>query len=405
MRSDNKTLFGVPFDVRQSSITGKPEQFYQALHEVSLSDAHAEGKILKRVATHAIDYKVQFENTLTNERLELSLSELADIGQQKNDIDAFIHRKKLRFHPVYLERLLSPAFREFFKKRERLSGKIRNNELKTGRTHQMLVIAMSNAHAAAMLEFIRERFPQFRSARIGQDIPKQERDTLLQDYRNGNIDVMVQVDMIGEGTDIKPISVIVKADLVRAFSKTLQQIFRGMRYFHDFDEEENLCDIYASNDSGIIKILEWLMSEEKIGVAVKVQREEEEQQEKRERKVTPKQESLWQVAEVEEQVTHTHMLELFPGMTRPTLQKKRSKKNSKSTSLEASKNGTQDSMSSVVDVSVKERELRQECSNLAARLTHIFRSSGQHSEIKRIHGESKRRFIKPQEEMSLPELE
>jgi hypothetical protein len=36
--------------------------------------------------------------------------------------------------------------------------------------------------------------------------------------------------MIGEGTDIKPISVIVKADLVRALSKTMQQVFRGMRY-------------------------------------------------------------------------------------------------------------------------------------------------------------------------------
>ena len=37
--------------------------------------------------------------------------------------------------------------------------------------------------------------------------------TLLADYREGRLDVMVQVDMIGEGTDIKPISVIVKRDV------------------------------------------------------------------------------------------------------------------------------------------------------------------------------------------------
>ncbi len=116
----------------------------------------------------------------------------------------------------------------------------------------MLIIAMSNMHAQAILEFVLERFPDWKTARIGQDIPEKIRLKTLDEYRKGEIDVMVQVDMIGEGTDIKPISVIVKADLVRAFSKTMQQIFRGMRYFDGFTHEQNICDLFASNDSDSI---------------------------------------------------------------------------------------------------------------------------------------------------------
>jgi superfamily II DNA or RNA helicase len=150
----------------------------------------------------------------------------------------------------------------------------------------MLVIAMSNQHSAAMLRYIQERFPEFRSGRIGQDVPEEERSRLLADYREGRLDVMTQVDMIGEGTDIKTISVIVKADLTRAQSKTMRQIFRGMRYFSGFSEEANVCDIYASNDAELAQILEWIPSEERQGVALRRKRADDEERQTRTRATT-----------------------------------------------------------------------------------------------------------------------
>ena len=72
--------------------------------------------------------------------------------------------------------------------------------------------------------------------------------------------------MIGEGTDIKPISVIVKADFVRALSKTIQQVFRGMRYVPSWPEESNRCDLYAADDSDVVETLRWLAAEEKVGI-------------------------------------------------------------------------------------------------------------------------------------------
>ncbi len=377
MRADNKTLFGVPFDFRRNG--EKIEQYYVALHEVSLRDAHTEGKILKRVQAHVIDYSIRLKNKETGETVVFSLEQMASLGDG-NDIDVFLARKKLRFHEVYLESLLAPAFRRFDEIYARRKLQISTVESSGIRNHQLLVIAMSNKHAAAMLEFIRLYYPQFRSERIGQDVPEQERNMFLDDYRNGKIDVMVQVDMIGEGTDIKPISIIVKADLVRAHSKTLQQLFRGMRYYAPFGEKNNICDIFVAKDSGIVEILDWIASEEQQGIAIKQKRMLDEP---RQAMTLTKPETKWELTEVEQHNMFTHNLQLF-GEPQDT--------------------AIQGSAPSIINVAEREQQLRQECSQLASRLTTILRNSGKSLQISHIHAESKKRFGKPQELMSIPEL-
>lgn len=387
MRSDNKTLFGVPFETREDG-----DQYYVSLHEVTMRDAHAEGRILKRVQAHVVDYRLKMVNAETNEMVEMSLSKLAEIAKKKNDVDAFLARKKLRFHEIYLDSLLRPAFETFAAKRNDLLREASQAGVKVGRTfrnHQMLVIAMSNRHAESILNFIQRKWPEFSSARIGQDVAQYEREHLLEQYRAGRIDVMVQVDMIGEGTDIKPISVIIKADLVRAFSKTLQQIFRGMRYFDTFSEKANLCDIYAANDSEVVGTLEWITSEEQIGVKMKQEREREEAMIRN----APEQ-SGWELREVEHRDTLTHSLELFPEFARPLPPQKHAVPAVSATTT----------TDYIVDVSRREHELRQECAVLASKLSYILRSQGRPVEVAAIHAEAKRRFSKAQDELSINEL-
>ncbi len=404
MRSDNKTLFGVPTETRQGA-DGKLTQFYTPLHEVALRDAHAEGSILKRVAVHVIDYNVKLKNTDTGEIVDISLSKMADENRNGNEVDAFLARKKLRFHEVYLDALLRPAFERFGEKRRAQHQiSLSNPATHEKRQHQMLVIAMSNAHAAATLEFVQKQFPQYVSARIGQDVPDAERQKALQAYRNGAVDVMVQVDMIGEGTDIKPISIIVKADLVRALSKTLQQIFRGMRYYAGFSDEANVCDIYASNDSDVVQILEWIASEEEIGVTLKTKRLQEE---RKSREMNGTQQA-WELLSVEHNETATHGLELFDGYMRPmpVVTNKSRKKMEPFFSVD----NERQSLQYAFDVVAHERQLRQECSTLAAKLalslaSNVHTSGTQkQSAISQIHAAAIRRFAKTQDDMSIPEL-
>jgi superfamily II DNA or RNA helicase len=387
MRSDNKTLFGVPFETGADG-----DQFYVALHEVTMRDAHEEGEILKRVEAHVVDYRIKMIRSDTGEEVEMSLSMMAEMAKNAREVDAYLARRKLRFHEVYLESLLGPAFERFAEKRV----KLRQALTKSGRAaqgpfrnHQMLVIAMSNRHAAAILEFVRARFPQFIAARIGQDLPAGECRAQLEAYREGRIDVMVQVDMIGEGTDIKPISVIVKADLVRAYSKTLQQVFRGMRYFDGFPEASNVCDIYAANDSGVVHVLEWITSEEQIGVRLR---------QKRANGHAPpggadREPSAWELKDVSTQRMRSHSLDLFPGY------------GAGASTLMLRETSAPDQRPQVVDMNEVEKTLRKECAELAGELYHVLQAEGQAVEIRDIHGRAKRHLHKGQGDLSIQELE
>jgi hypothetical protein len=54
-----------------------------------------------------------------------------------------------------------------------------------------------------------------------------------------------------------------------------------------------------------------------------------------------------------------------------------------------------------LDVSAQEEELRQECSTLATRLAYALQDRGMDVHIRDIHAKAKRRFNKPQSDMSL----
>ena len=384
MRSDNKTLFGVPFVAGENG-----DQYYEALHEVTMRDAHEEGQILKRVDAHVVDYKLNLVRGDTGEEVEMSLSAMAELGRTSKEVDVYLARRKLRFHDVYLETLLGPAFARFAEKRKALQQHmIRSGQAARGpfRNHQMLVIAMSNRHAAAILDFVRARFPNFTSGRIGQDVPAAEREALLQQYRDGGLDVMVQVDMIGEGTDIKPISVIVKADLVRAYSKTMQQVFRGMRYVADFPPDQDRCDIYAANDSGVVSTLEWITSEEQIGVKLKKQGQA------REAPAAPvSEQSPWELKRVQHRDIRTHSLERMPGYVRSS----RSFHDDIPVAEDAPR---------VVDVNKQERALRKECARLAAELSFFLQGRGLQTDVRAIHARAKQR-LGAQGDLSLRDLE
>ncbi|WP_218830451.1 DEAD/DEAH box helicase [Rubrivirga marina] len=348
MRSDNKSLFGVPVTTDAEGF-----EYYEALHEVGMREAHAEGGILKRVDAHVVDYAVRMVRTDTGEEVEVSLAALRDDPEASRDVDAYLARRKLRFHEVYLDTLLRPAFERFAQKRGALARQMaRSGSFSGYRDHQMLVIGMSNAHAAAILDFVRRQFPDVRSARIGQDVPAGERQELLDAYRRGQIDVMVQVDMIGEGTDIKPISVLVKADLVRAVGKTMQQVFRGMRYVPQWPEEANTCDLYAAEDSGVAETLRWIAAEEKLGTKTS----KGGQGGGEGATVEPTDHSVWELKSVRQGNSQTLSLEQMPGYR---------------SSADFHREVPQERPRPVaVDMAARERELRQACAELAKELSY-----------------------------------
>ena len=376
LRSDGKPLFGVPHDVVQTQ-SGGEELHYRALHEVGLSDAHAEGEILKRIEAHIIDYTVTMVEEDTGEEVEVTLGELkSEVGRDTAHLDRYFARRSLRFHDVYLDSLLGPAVGRLQEKR---AGHIGSGE---GRNHQMLVTCMSNRHAADVLDFMERRYGWLSTTRIGQDVPRDEREERLEAYRQGEVDVMVQVDMIGEGTDIKPISVIAKLDLVSARSKTLQQIFRGMRYYDPWDEAANVCDVFTSGDLGLSETLDWMTREVQEGLRRRTEKgtspEKTEQADER---------SEWALTGVDEGEIETHRLEL--------------QDNGRDSNLQVQRQPFEEPDPDTLDLSAQEDDLRKECSELATQVARALQNRGMDIHIRDVHAKAKDRFRKAQSDMSL----
>lgn len=400
VRSDNKSLFGVPTEITVDD-AGRATQYYKPLHEVLLRDAHAETGVLKRIQAHIVDYNITLKNAETGAVVEMSLSRMSSEAANPTEIDNFLARKQLRFHEVYLETLLTPAFEQLAAKRRDFAPRSNPSFSDMIQQHQMLIIAMSNSHAAAILEFVEKRFPHFVSGRIGQDLPERERAKSLKAYRAGEIDVMVQVDMIGEGTDIKPISVIVKADLVRAFSKTMQQIFRGMRFYAPFGETGNSCDIYTSNDSEVVQILDWLTNEEQLGVSVKTQHGRG----KASASIPQIQES-WDLMTVEHNETSTHALSLGEGcmIPEPIMITKGKKKQETFFAID----NEREKIQQAIENAARERELRQECLGLVVKLAQVLPKEAiepHSSGITAVQMAGMKRFAKHFDQMNASELQ
>jgi superfamily II DNA or RNA helicase len=246
----------------------------------------------------------------------------------------------------------------------------------------MLVTCMSNRHAADVLDFMERRYGWFTTTRIGQDVPRDEREERLQAYRDGEVDVMVQVDMIGEGTDIKTISVIAKLDLVSARSKTLQQIFRGMRYYDPWDDAANVCDVFTSGDLGLSETLDWMTREVQEGL-----RRREEEGTAPEKAEQNDERSEWALTGVDEGDIETHRLEL--------------ENNGRDSNLQVQRQPFEEPDPDTLDLSAQEEELRQECSELATQVAHALQNRGMDLHIRDVHMKAKERFHKAQSEMNL----
>lgn len=245
----------------------------------------------------------------------------------------------------------------------------------------MLVVCMANRHAADVLDFIDRRYGWLSATRIGQDVSEKEREKRLDAYRAGAVDVMVQVDMIGEGTDIKTISVIAKLDLVSARSKCLQQIFRGMRYFAPWEDAANVCDVFTSGDLGLSDTLDWMTREIQEGIRTRTKSNEAPPPQK----ADASERSRWAVTSVSENQFETHRLEM----------------EQRSGNLRVHRQEFERPAPSGLDVKAQEEKLRKECAQLASELAYILQVRGKHVSIRDVHAHAKRRFGKGQSGMSL----
>ena len=90
-----------------------------------------------------------------------------------------------------------------------------------------IVYAIDRNHARHITEYYQRQ--GVNCCWIEAGTPSAERDRLVQEYRDGEIDVVVNVDILGEGVDFPEVEFIQLARPTLSLSKYLQQVGRGMR--------------------------------------------------------------------------------------------------------------------------------------------------------------------------------
>ena len=90
-----------------------------------------------------------------------------------------------------------------------------------------IVYAIDCNHARHITEYYKQR--NVNCCWIDAKTPTTVRDRLVQDYRDGLIDVVVNVDILSEGADFPEVEFIQLARPTLSLSKYLQQVGRGMR--------------------------------------------------------------------------------------------------------------------------------------------------------------------------------
>ena len=90
-----------------------------------------------------------------------------------------------------------------------------------------IVYAIDRNHARHITEYYQKQ--RVNCCWIEAKTPTAERDRLVQEYRDGLIDVVVNVDILSEGADFPEVEFIQLARPTLSLSKYLQQVGRGMR--------------------------------------------------------------------------------------------------------------------------------------------------------------------------------
>lgn len=225
---------------------------------IGYQDAYRE-EAVRLVVCHNEHYQVHCEGP-DGESLHFSTADL--LQENVEDFQSFEVRRQLRYKRDYLDWMLLDPIQKLQQKQimhPPLDGKIQ---------HQMIVFAMSCKHADYVCGTIRELASYLNGNSLscewigvgegldGRVKSDHENKAIIDRFRAGTLDVLVQVNKCGEGFSINTASVLVFLNLVKAQPFLFQQIGRGLRRNHNLAFEDDQCDIFVSADSPVAQLVQ-----------------------------------------------------------------------------------------------------------------------------------------------------
>lgn len=111
---------------------------------------------------------------------------------------------------------------------QRIRARLYDSFHKYARDRKGIVYAINKQHARNIAELYSSK--GYVSVNIDCDTPKDERERLIEKFKAGKIQVLVNVELFTEGFDCPDVSFVQLARPTRSLAMYLQQVGRGLRY-------------------------------------------------------------------------------------------------------------------------------------------------------------------------------
>lgn len=226
--------------------------------QILLKEAIEEGAI-RPVAVYSSEYSLDLSFGEDEDPQRFTTSQLVEevLKTNSKDISAAEVKKELRYYTKYLNKILLDAL-----------AQLDNLQVNNTKEHKMLVFAMGVSHAKLICDQINRISDKKRADWIGvQSTIKKNDNTsvqigrsekintqVIEDFKEGKFDVLVQVRKAAEGFNDVKCSVLVFLNLVSESVLLRQMIGRGLRRNFNVEADhgqkamKDRCYIYVTAD-------------------------------------------------------------------------------------------------------------------------------------------------------------
>lgn len=245
------TLFmtATPYRRDRKVIVGCPSK---PIVRITYKDAYTEGCV-RRIYGKSEHFKIVAVGPGC-EKIELTTEDLASIESSEGFVK-YEARMKLRYDETYVDQMCKGAIEEL----------VARNKAHP-KQHKMVVFAMTCKHASFVCSQLQGSLKKSGSSlkvdwvgvnegEYGEIKSAKECSEIVDRFRHGDLDILVQVDKASEGFSVKKASVLVFMNLIKFDGRLVQQVGRGVRRNPAIPFNEDSCVVFSSADSPVAEMV------------------------------------------------------------------------------------------------------------------------------------------------------
>jgi superfamily II DNA or RNA helicase len=208
-------------------------------------------KAIRPFRAHVHDYSVTVE--LEGEFHDVTTKELSELQgeyiekRKAAGVPAYKAKAEARDFLAYKDKYISPLVQNAVDCLRDKRQKLDRKSLLSTKHHRLLVFARDQKHAEHLQNYF-IKYNDLAADWIGEKRPDELNERVLKDFIDGSLDVMINVNKASEGFNCVQCSVMLFLNDVGPSVMILQQLGRGLRRNYDIDWDQDICNVFLSED-------------------------------------------------------------------------------------------------------------------------------------------------------------